>query len=212
MQYNLEHLLNNTILSFYFGSTVYGTITEKSDIDIVCIVPDSIATFDDCYNKICQIDSPDNTQYQFIAESTWLDMITNHHVYVLEALWLPEKYIITGDMSKYRELFHLDKWSLRKTISSIAENAYAKAHKKMTVEKDFDLYKAQKSLFHSFRILEFGRQIGTYNKIIDYTAANEYWDAISSMNTSNWEEYKAIFKPKLNAKRSEMVKVCPKPI
>lgn len=208
------NLLNdNTILSFYHGSTVYGTITEHSDIDIVCIVKDNIWNeWNKLYNNIFQYKDDENREYQFIEENKWLDMIKNHHIIALEGLSLPDNFIIKGDIVKYRKLFKLDKWKLRQTISSIAENAYAKCHKKLTVEKDFDLYRAKKSIFHSLRILDFGKQIAKYGRIIDYGSMNYLWDIIYKMETDKWEDYKKRFKPLLNTMRSEFVKLCPKPI
>lgn len=206
-------LNNNTILSFYHGSTVYGTITEHSDIDIVCIVKDNIWNeWDKLYNNIFQYKDDENKEYQFIEENKWLDMIKNHHIIALEGLSLPDNFIIKGDIVKYRGLFKLNKWKLRQTISFIAENAYAKCHKKLTVEKDFDLYRAKKSIFHSLRILDFGKQIAEYGRIIDYTSMNYLWDIIYKMETDKWEDYKKRFKPLLNTMRSDFVKLCPKPI
>lgn len=208
------NLLNdNTILSFYHGSTVYGTITEHSDIDIVCIVKDNIWNeWNKLYNNIFQYKDDENREYQFIEENKWLDMIKNHHIIALEGLSLLDNFIIKGDIVKYRKLFKLDKWKLRQTISSITENAYAKCHKKLTVEKDFDLYRAKKSIFHSLRILDFGKQIAKYGRIIDYDSMNYLWDIIYKMETDKWEDYKKRFKPLLNTMRSEFVKLCPKPI
>ncbi len=206
-------LSDNTILSFYHGSTVYGTITEHSDIDIVCIVKDNIWNeWNKLYNNIFQYKDDENREYQFIEENKWLDMIKNHHIIALEGLSLPDNFIIKGNIVKYRKLFKLDKWKLRQTISSIAENAYAKCHKKLTVEKDFDLYRAKKSIFHSLRILDFGKQIAKYGRIIDYGSMNYLWDIIYKMETDKWEDYKKRFKPLLNTMRSEFVKLCPKPI
>lgn len=208
---DLNYLLDNVILEFYFGSTVYGTKTEQSDVDILCVVPDKIDTFEDCYNHICQIDAGD-TQYQFISESTWINMIQEHHIYALEGLWLPDEFIIKGVMKPYQEMFNLDKWKLRKTISAIAENAYAKCHKKLIIKEDFDLYKAQKSLFHAFRVLIFGRQIAESGHITDYGEANPIWEEIYAMDSVNWKDYKSEFKPRLNQTRSKMVELCPKPL
>ena len=44
--------------------------------------------------------------------------------------------IIKGNPADYEKYFTLDLWTLRQVISAIANNARAKAHKKMTVEKD----------------------------------------------------------------------------
>lgn len=202
---------DNIILMFPFGSIVYGTITDKSDEDWVAVIRNGVDDFNDCYDNKW-LYTEDNKDITFITETKWLEMIDNHHIYVLEGLSLPDNKVIIGNMDKYRQMFKLDKWKLRKTISAIAENAYAKCHKKLTVKKDFDQYRAQKSIFHSIRILDFGKQIAEHGKIVDYSSCNHFWDEIYKMNSSNWEEYKDKYKPLLNTMRTEFVKLCPKPI
>lgn len=207
-----DHLMQNVIISFYYGSTVYNTITEQSDTDIVCIVTDDCDDFSNDYNNIWQYHD-NNVDYQFINESKWNNMIQNYHIIVLESLSLPDKFIIKGDLTKYKLHFStIDLWKLRQTISTIAENAYAKCHKKLIIEKDFDLYRAKKSLFHSMRVLDFGKQIAENGKIINFESCNKLWNEIYKMDTDKWEDYKSKYKPLLNKMRSEFVKLCPKPI
>lgn len=203
------NLLKHVITMFYYGSSVYGTLTDKSDTDIVAIVDDEI-DLSEFTNGIWEYHL-DNIDYQFINESTFIEMVKNHHIVALEMFWLPQDKIIKGDVKKYEQYFKLDKWKLRQVISGIASNAFAKAHKKMTVEKDYDLYRGQKSLFHSIRIMLFGIQIAKYGKIEDYQEANKYWKMIYAMKDSPWQIYKETFKPIINTIRSELVVLCPKP-
>ena len=203
------NLLKHVITMFYYGSSVYGTLTDKSDTDIVAIVDDEI-DLSEFTNGIWEYHL-DNIDYQFINESTFIEMVKNHHIVALEMFWLPQDKIIKGDVKKYEQYFKLDKWKLRQVISGIASNAFAKAHKKMTVEKDYDLYRGQKSLFHSIRVMLFGIQIAKYGRIEDYTEANKYWKMIYTMQDSPWQIYKETFKPIINTIRSELVVLCPKP-
>jgi len=203
------NLLKHVITMFYYGSSVYGTLTDKSDTDIVAIVDDEI-DLSEFTNGIWEYHL-DNIDYQFINESTFIEMVKNHHIVALEMFWLPQDKIIKGDVKKYEQYFKLDKWKLRQVISGIASNAFAKAHKKMTVEKDYDLYRGQKSLFHSIRVMLFGIQIAKYGKIEDYQEANKYWKMIYTMQDSPWQVYKETFKPIINTIRSELVVLCPKP-
>ena len=104
----------------------------------------------------------------------------------------------------------MDKWKLRQVISAIVGNSYAKCHKKLVVKDDYDLYRAQKSIFHCIRLYMFAIQLASTGKIYDYSEANAYWYDIKTMG-SDWEEYKVKYKPVLNELRSTLVKHCPKP-
>lgn len=205
-------LMQHVVLSFDYGSVVYGTLTPKSDKDVVCIVDDSV-DLSDAYNNIWEYHDnlTPEIDYQFIRESQWIEMIRNHNIIWIEARDLTSEHIISGNPQDYEKYFTLDLWQLRQVISAIASNAWAKAHKKMTVEKDYDLYRGQKSLFHAIRVMIFGTQIGRSSHITDYTAANHYWDDIYQMGECGWDKYKEKYKPILNAVRSEMVSVLPKP-
>ena len=212
----MKDLDKHIICSFPYGSATYGIKpTEYSDVDIVAIVDDSVdfsAYYNEIYEEKIYKDGIEiDTQY--IKESNFIEMVKNHHIIALESMWLP-KEMFYGEYN-YAQYFELDLWKLRQTISSIVSNAWAKCHKKLTVEKDYDFYRGLKSLFHCLRLLDFGIQIATYGKIVNYASANHYWidlwdnDIVSS---HKWEDYKAKYQPELNRLKSEFVKLCPKPV
>ena len=204
------------ILSFMHGSYVYGTNNEKSDKDIIVIVDDDIKLNAD-YNGIEELHvfngSDIDFDYQIINNNTFKKMLYEHHIIALEGLFMKSSMYDSFEKfnSLYANYFVLDKWKLRKVISSIVNNSYAKCHKKLIIEKDYDLYRAQKSIFHCIRLYMFAIQIVEYGKIYDYAEANPYWVKIQ-MKGNNWDEYKKEYKPIINSLRSKLVKLCPKPI
>lgn len=201
----------HTLLEFHWGSIVYGTATESSDTDVISVVDDEIS-LKNCTNGIWEyFHEKWNRDCQFVNESTWIEIVRNHGIQWLECYSLPEKNILMGDPSKYLKYFELDKWKVRQVCSQISSNSWAKAHKKMTVEKDYNLLAAQKSMFHCFRIMMFAEQIGKYGKIIDYSCANHYLDEIKKLGDAPWPVYKEKFQPVMNSIRSQMVKAIPKP-
>ena len=60
------NLLKHVITMFYYGSSVYGTLTDKSDTDIVAIVDDEI-DLSEFTNGIWEYHL-DNIDYQFISQ------------------------------------------------------------------------------------------------------------------------------------------------
>lgn len=62
----------------------------------------------------------------------------------------------------------VDMSQLRHTISSTSSNSYVKAKKKLTVEKDYDKLSSMKSLYHSFRLLNYGCQLAEYGYVKDF--------------------------------------------
>ena len=205
-----DSLMKHLVLEYDYGSYVYGTLTDKSDRDIVCVVDDAI-DLSDSVNGIWEYHADGNMDYQFINSHCYRDKVRQHHILWLECYSLPKEHILFGRPEEFMPDFKLDKWELRKVISQISSNAWAKAGKKMTIAKDFDLYRGQKSLFHSLRIMMFGIQIAKFGKIVDYKEANHYWDEIYAMGNCGWDVYKEKYQPIANAIRSELVAVCPKP-
>lgn len=210
----VENIHKHIILWFIHGSHVYGTNSETSDKDFTFIVDDDVDLSKYPNGVFEVINSSYKEDYQYINHSTFIKDIHNHEVYALESLWMdPSMY---SDYEKFQNLyakeFSLDKWQLRQKISKLCNNSWAKAHKKLTVEKDFDLYRGLKSLFHCLRIYMFGEQIASNGKIIDYSSANFLWKEICEMNTSDWEVYKQKYQSVFNSYRSKLALVCPKPI
>lgn len=216
---NEKELEKHIICTFPHGSSVYGTKSEYSDIDMIAIVDDTL-DFSEYLNEIYEVKTSVmiegkevEVDTQYITEKKFIEMVKNHHIIALESMWLPkELYKGVYDYEKY---FVLDKWKLRQTISSIVNNAWAKCHKKLTVEKDYDFYRALKSLFHCLRLLKFGTQIAKFGKIVDYSEANHYWEDLWDKDvvpSHKWEDYKAMYQPQLNSLRSEFVTYCPKPV
>lgn len=221
------HMTNEPLLIFEHGSTVYGTNNEKSDVDLVIVVPDKYFDFLKKYpNCIYQFNPCEfgygvngyiygnyKPDYEYLTKSTYIELIKDFDIMAIESLFLPDKNILQGNPSKFLEYFNVeDKWGIRQSFSGTASNSWAKAHKKMTIEKDLDIYCGQKSLFHSLRILDFGCQLCKYGKIVDYSSANNYWKEIIDMNGSDWETYKEKFKPIYNNFRSRLAELAPKPI
>ena len=67
-------LMQHVLLMFDYGSSVYGTLTEQSDRDIVCIVDDS-CDLSDAFNRIWEYHDTDNKDYQFLNECDWIEKI-----------------------------------------------------------------------------------------------------------------------------------------
>lgn len=194
----------SAIVSYRYGSFVYGTDNENSDEDMISIISDDCEEMED---DIMQSHCGDY-DITFIKESKFIEKIKNHDIDALECIFLPKDMII-GD-NKYLQYFQLDLPTLRSSISAICNNSYAKAKKKLIVKKDYDFYKAMKSLFHSIRIFEFGKQVAVFGKITNYQACNHIWHMINKETSTDWNYYHAKYKPIWNEYHSSFVKVARK--
>jgi len=112
----LEEIFNIKIINLYgYGSAYYGTSNEKSDLDfkVISDVDKHIELSNDKYNL--QIHSLDD----------FIDQLNNqHNIGFIEAYYHPIYVEVEIEF-----IFVKDK--LRHAISAIADNAYAKAKKKL---------------------------------------------------------------------------------
>lgn len=202
-------LQSNAILIFQRGSDIYGTTDEQSDMDFIMVVPDLF----ELESEIIEYTLDNNVKsndFQIMNEWKWNELINNHDIVAIEGLYLPDSKVIVGDMNCYRKLFHLNPWKLRQSLSRISSNSWVKCKKKLTVEKDYNLRIAQKSLFHSLRILMFGIQLLETGNI-DFGCANEILEEIKSIPYPTWGKYYVMFHDIHNSLQSQFRKLAPKP-
>ncbi len=170
---------SNVINAYMYGSRVYGTSTDKSDYDYVFILK-----------------KRDNEQFSdrlininFFTDEGHQQRLDEHEISALECQFLNKEFILK-ETKKYK--FKLDISKLRHSLSRKASNSWVKCKKKLTVEIDYDLNLGRKSMFHSFRILDYGIQIAKNEKIIDYSSCNDLFKKI--MEYYDWETLYSTFK------------------
>jgi len=193
------YLYDENVLNIYkFGSHVYGSNNAESDEDFIVVLRHYVES--------------DDINIHHYTEANFQDALKRHDIQALECYFSDPKFALKETI-KFN--FALEKSILRVAISTIASNSWVKGKKKLIVSGDYDLKLAIKSIFHSLRILDYGIQIASENKISNYSSMNwlledlwklshqfqreELWSAIDT-------KYRKIF----NAKSSEFKSLAPK--
>ena len=197
-KYNIES--NNIVGVYPFGSLLYETTNEKSDLDFVVIV--------DMEENYIQYESED-LDIHFMSTECYKNKLKEHDIMALECYYNEEPIL------KYNIDFELDKIKLRKRISAIVNNSWVKAKKKLNIETEDD-YIGLKSLFHSFRILSYGIDMAKENKInflkVGDATTKILWNDIMEQYNSGmrWNEFHRIYKIQHNSMLSKFRKLAPK--
>lgn len=181
-----EIIKDENILNLYtYGSVVYNTNNEKSDLDFIAIV---------IVKKEEQV-ILDNINISFYTVEEFKEKLDNHEISAIECLFLPDDLILkkTVDFG-----LSIDKHKLHCECSKKASNSFVKAKKKI---KDGHIYIGQKSLFHSIRIIDFAIQIIKHGKIVDYSSQSQIFKLILDENPNTVVEK---FKATYNLKKSEL--------
>lgn len=202
----IENTLDNKVLSLFpFGSRVYGTNRKDSDYDFIAIV-DGHGIKREC-DIMCK-DTDTRINITVYNLSDFNKGLEDHDISLLECIFLPDHMVVLNN-AKYT--FELKLHKLRSFISAKASNSWVKCKKKLTVEKEYDSYIVGiKSLFHAFRILEFGKQIAAQGKIISYSCYNKMYFDLVMYYDWNWWELEKIYKKKFNNLCTEFRKLAPK--
>ncbi len=206
------NLNDKDIIAVYpYGSRIYGTVTEASDYDFVVVLKELNQESD-------QLDAANYPiTINLYSETSFQDRIDKHRISNLECLFLPSNKILK-ETKKFN--FKLNKTKLRESISEKASKDFNQCKKRLSdsqgwnpVTKQFytkKVYEAKKSLFHCFRIIDFGLQIANNGKIVDYASCNQLWKEIFGNPSEDWEDYKSKYQAVYNAKMTEFRKVAPK--
>jgi len=194
----LDILKNKDISSIYcFGSRVYGCASNNADFDYVVIKKDG---------PIEQINT-ENININIYNERDFVIALDNCNIEALECMFLPKDKILKQN---FLPKFYIDKSKLRHAISEKASHSFVKAKKKFIIEQDRNIYIGKKSLFHALRIVDFGIQIATHGKIIDYSSSNYLWYQIMNNQSEQWQDYNDMYKPVLNNLLSNFRQLAPK--
>ena len=203
------------------GSVVYGTVNMNSDRDRLYVIPDDYKMVLLPFEKHIweyHFMSGDGVDVddQFICESDFQKLLDDCDVMAVETVFTPADNLLrlNNEKLKVRVILPFDKWKIRQSFSGTASNSWAKAHKKMTVEKDLDMYRGAKSLFHSLRILMFANQICERGVIDNFEEATPLWWEIYGeyLDGQQWPYFKEKYKPVYNSLRSKLAVLAPKPI
>jgi hypothetical protein len=202
MLVDLLKALPNEAMLYPYGSRVYGTATEDSDYDYQIVLRDKDFKKEDWKNKLAQRDF----DLHVWRQSEWTDALNDHRVYAMECIHLPHNMIISHGLNF---VYKPNKTKLREEFSRVASNSWVKAKKKLIVEADYNEHIAKKSIFHSFRILDFGLQIAQQGRIVNYNSMNHILDEINTL-PADWEIIDQAFRERHNKLASEFRVACPK--
>lgn len=183
------------LLNIYlFGSQVYGTNDEQSDVDYIFVVDHQQEKEVQTFRGMTNI-----TSYPYDYFQTLVD---KHSVKALECIFTPVPFKIETVPFEFK----LDPEKLRRSFSEKASNSWVKAKKKIDIHQEYRL--GMKSLFHSMRILQFGIQIARFGEIIDYRFDSDL-QVIKNQGFKTWSEYKGYWQQRYNDLKTTFRKVCP---
>jgi len=192
---------------YIYGSRLWETDDEDSDLDYVVILSDSSHIWEVRKGGHYQKES-DDIDLHILSETKYKELLEDCDEMAL-SIYFQEYPLI-----KYEYSFNINLANLRKSFSTKANNSYVKAKKKL---QDGEIRIAYKSLYHSLRILDFGRKIAecslTNEKIYDMTSFGEnieWFKQCFEVEKMPWEEIHKIFKPIYNSYATEFKKLAPK--
>ena len=199
----------------HYGSTVYGTRTDKSDIDIIAICDSD----EDLYAIYQSKDYPEFSDYSrevdlhIISTRTFQELLDEHDIMSLETYYQMHE----DDKELFEFTLDLDK--LRRKISAVVNNSWSKARKKLDIPEEDD-YIALKSLFHSIRILSYGIDLARDGKIDfknilidgDKISCSSFWKQLQYEYSQGfrWKEFKAEYTPLQNSNATTFRLLAPK--
>ena len=182
----------NVVCVYPYGSRVYGNTHERSDYDYIVVVK----------KKSREQFSDNQININFYSVDEHQQRLDDHEISALETYFLPEQLKLK-ELHKFK--FKLDLAKLRHSLSKKSSNSWVKCKKKLTIEQDYDLNIGRKSMFHSFRIIDFGIQIAVNGKILNYDSSNSLYSEI--MMYSEWFDLFDTYKTRYNELCTEFRKV-----
>jgi len=211
--FNAVRIQEKDILGIYvYGSRLWGTDNENSDLDYAIILDNKSSVWNWYYEDQYFQKESEDIDLHIMSVDYYENLVRNCDEFGLSIYF--QKYPLIKYNSDI-EVKDLSLQNLRKQFSSKANNSYVKAKKKL---QDGEVKIAYKSLYHSIRILDFGRKIAEEiiaeeNRIYDMTSFGhniEWFEQCFEIEKMSWEEIHKTFKPEFNYFATEFKKLAPK--
>lgn len=186
---------NNILNCYIYGSHIYKSNDEFSDIDLILIVKEK------------QIS--ENIDIHIFTVEEFQTLLNNMDIKALECFFIIDEFKFENHIFT----FNYNESNLRKSISTISNNSWVKSKKKITVLGDYDLRCGLKSLFHSIRILDYGIQISKYKKIISFETYSYILKDLHKLSNEFsfvdlWEKMNTKYHPLFKKLKSEFKNNC----
>jgi hypothetical protein len=187
---------------FKFGSFTYGTQRKGSDHDYILVLADG-----EPYPDYGSLIDEGNITIHIFTKVDFDAAVDAHDVRAIECIYL--------DSDRNYGPIDIDLGKLRKSFSTVANGAWVKGNKKLTVSADYDKVLAIKSIFHAIRIFDFGIQIIRHGDIVEparYKWLLEELYILADKHERNelWEVIHARYHTLFKDKYSEFKSLAPK--
>lgn len=170
---------------FLFGSQIYGNQRDDSDYDFIVVA---------CNMLEKQEIRHENLNIHVHTPDIFLNGLKEYQMNYLECIYAPSFAKIQEKMIQPDKNFSLKIDMLKYKGMNQSFTAFHKAKERVL---DGELYRGVKSMWHSFRILQFFKQIVDSDYITDFASANQYWDMMKEdmEHHEDWDFYKEKYLP-----------------
>ena len=207
MKYQSIFSNDDRIINWYlFGSRLYGSNRENSDYDYI------VVCYNDVYDSV--ILDYDDINVHIFSTDMFIRKIENMDIVALECLFSNNiKQVKYNFIPNFNNSF--DEYNIRKFASTISSNSYVKGKRKLIVTGDYDLDIGLKSIFHSFRILDYAIQVVRNKKITNWTKYNYILDDLYEMSKKYmydelWQKIDDKYRASYNELKHELKLIAPK--
>lgn len=187
---------------FPYGSAVYGN-KMPDDYDFIIVSESS-------FQKQIVIDGF-NCEISSYTKSEFLNNLEQHDIAALECLFISHDFVV-NEIQETKD-FKIVLSKLREGVSQKSSNSYVKAKKKIILTEDFNEQVSLKSLWHSLRIADYGRQLAVHGFIKEKESVNAFYEKINhdyALFKNDWTLIHQKYKPIHNSIMSVFREHCPK--
>ena len=170
---------------YLFGSQVYANQRDDSDYDFIVVA---------CTMLVKQEIRHENLNIHVHTPDIFIEGLKEYQMNYLECIYAPPFAKIQEKMIQPDKNFSLKIDMLKYKGMNQSFTAFHKAKERVL---DGELYRGVKSMWHSFRILQFFKQIIDNGCITDFASANHYWDMMKEdmEQHDDWDFYKEKYLP-----------------